>query len=334
MASSTNFFSALAKFTDGNGTQLRTFLSKFERCCSVTGKVDGETPVKGQLLMMCVEGRALAALDEFELSQGVGQQTYDALKAKLLEYFDSTAARETSMVLFDDRKQKVNETEEEFMLDLALLYSSANPTHSAAVTLLAIKRRFLAGISPSLRSKIFVFCDDPYAATVTREALLGHCRRAKNLLTLEEPRGSNYSTDRVLVSSDEQSTENQLLSAFSNLAADLHDRDRETDRRLEHLEEAIASINNSGQSSFRGRGGRGNRGGYSNNNNNNRGGGGFRGGYRGNNNNRGGSRGGYRGGYRGSRGGNNNNRGGYVVRCYNCNGNNHVARDCRAPSEN
>ena len=170
---------SLKKFSDGNATELYNFLNKFDRCCAVANKVDGEVPVKGQLLMLHVEGRAEAALQEYELSQGA-VQTYANLRAKLIEYFDSTSSREKSMKLFENRKQKLTESEEEYMLDLFSLYKAANPDHTAAVTLLAVKRKFLDGISPTLRSKLFVFCTDPYEATVTRENLLGHCRTAQN----------------------------------------------------------------------------------------------------------------------------------------------------------
>ena len=54
-------------------------------------------------------------------------------------YFDSTAAREAPNTLFEKGIKKMKETEEEFMLDLVQLYSTANPEHDAAVTLLAVK---------------------------------------------------------------------------------------------------------------------------------------------------------------------------------------------------
>ena len=180
-------FSTLGKFSDGNGTELNTFLNKFDRCCAIANKTDGDTPVKGELLMLFLEGRALAALEEYELTQDGVHQTYAVCIRKLKEYFDSTSARESSMILFENRTKQMNESEEEFMLQLLRLYTTANPDHVAAVTLIAIKRKFLAGISPVLRSKIFVFCSDPYAAEVTRENLLTHCRTARNLLSAEHP---------------------------------------------------------------------------------------------------------------------------------------------------
>ena len=210
----------------------------------------------------------------------------------------------------------------------------------------------MAGISPALKNRIFVFCTDPYAAGVSRETLLGHCRTASNLLSQQNEPHDN-TTDRVLVSSDStymnnvatNSSDPDLVSAISNLSLQLQEYRRDTDRRFDNFEEVIASV---GGQNFRGRGGRSgvNRGNFQSSNFSDGGnssyssgngsyrGGGFRGGNRGGNrggfNNRGGNRGGgFRGGYRGGYRG--NNRG--VTRCYNCNGTNHIARDCRA-SEN
>ena len=244
------FFQSLKKFSDGNGAELNAFLNQFNKCCVVGNKVDGDTPVKGQLLMLNVEGRAQAALDEFELDQGA-PQTYDALVAKLREYFDSAAARETSMNLFDDRKKKLNETEEEFMVELLKLYKTANPDHTNAVTTLAVKRRFLGGISPTLKEKIFVFCNDPYAAAVSRENLMDHCRKARNLLKQANAGSSSHSnsSERVLVASDNLTSDNsyhpdgldnQLVNALNNISLRLDD----SDSRFERLEDAIASIGN------------------------------------------------------------------------------------------
>ena len=102
--------------------------------------------------MLFVEGRASAILEEYEQTQGGNQLTYAALAQKLRDHFDSAETRENSMSMFEGRIQKVNETEEEFMLDLLKLYQTANPDHAAAVTLLAVKRKFLAGIAPVLKT--------------------------------------------------------------------------------------------------------------------------------------------------------------------------------------
>ncbi len=249
-ASNAYIFSTLEKFSDGTGTDLNAFLSKFDRCCAVTNKVDGDVPIKGQLLMLFVEGRARAGLEEFELSQNGVQQTYAALVAKLKEYFDSTASRETSQILFDTRSKKLNESEEEFMLQLLRLYKTANPDHDNNITTLAVKRKFMSGISPAIRAKIFIFCNDPFAVRCSREDLLSHCRRARHLLAQPDAGSSttDYSSERVLVNADNFGpggagiSDNQLVAALNNITTRLDEYEMNTERRFECFEGAIASL--------------------------------------------------------------------------------------------
>ena len=106
------------------------------------------------------------------------------------------------------------------MLIFHRLYKSANPDHTDEVTNLAVKKKFMNGISPAIRQKIFIFCNDPFANAVTRDALLGHCRKTKNL-NPQTNQTADYSTERVLVASDhvpENSgvNENQILTAFQD----------------------------------------------------------------------------------------------------------------------
>ena len=113
MAAATNtyIFSSLEKFADGNGAELNSFLAKFDRCCLIGNKADADgQPIKGQLLMLFVEGRARATLEEFEQTRGGAQQTYADLAGKLREHFDNAETRETSNSLFEARVQKVNES--------------------------------------------------------------------------------------------------------------------------------------------------------------------------------------------------------------------------------
>ena len=334
MAATSNayIFSSLEKFSEGNGAELSSFLSKFDRCCLIGNKVDAnDAPVKGQLLMLFVEGRARATLEEYEQTQGGVQQTYAALAAKLREHFDNEETRENSMSLFEARIKKINESEEEFMLALLMLYKTANPNHDAAVTLLAVKRKFLSGISPTLRNNIFVFCQDPFAAGVTREQLLTHCRKARNLLlTQNADSNQEYSTDRVLANNtngNNSNTSGQILSeegvlaaAINNLTMTVQEHITSTDDRFQTMGEAIAAVSGGGgfqRNNYGSRGRGGNRGGRSNYSNT-----GNRGGYNNNNNSNSNSSSG-RGNNRRGRGG----RGPIV--CYNCGGANHVARDCR-----
>jgi hypothetical protein len=245
-------FSSLEKFSDGNGAELKSFLSKFSRCCVIGNKVDGDTPVKGQLLMLFVEGRARAALEEYEQTQGGNQLTYAALSAKLLEHFDNAETRETSMSLFDVCCQKVNESEEEFMLRLLMLYKTANPDHTDAVTLLAVKRKFLSGIPPSLKKNMYVFCSDPLAANVTREQLLSHCRKARNLMMNSAESDNTYSTDKVLVNAGGNNNvhhptrDDDLVAAVNNLSLRFQEHVSNTEKRFDDMGGVIAVMGGAG----------------------------------------------------------------------------------------
>ena len=340
VASNAYIFSSLEKFSDGNAAELNSFLSKFDRCCLIGNKIDAENaPVKGQLLMLFVEGRARATLEEFEQTRAGVQQTYADLAGKLREHFDNAETRETSMSLFEARVKKVNESEEEYMLQLLMLYKTANPEHTDAVTLLAVKRKFMAGIPDTLRKNIFVFCPDPFAVGVTREQLLTHCRKARNILLTQNPEqnGTEYSSQKVLLSSNVDEfwpggDQQQVLSAINNLSVQMQAHVDNTNSRFEDVNDALAAIGND-RNTFRGRGGGSNRNsnrgrGFSNSNRggqSNNGRDGFHDGSRGNNNS---GRGNFS--RRGGRGGFNNNNNRQTV-CYNCNGTNHIARFCRAP---
>ena len=68
----TYIFLSLEKFANGNGAELNSFLAKFDRCCLVGNKADADgQPIKGQLLMLFVEGPARATLEEFEQTRVV-----------------------------------------------------------------------------------------------------------------------------------------------------------------------------------------------------------------------------------------------------------------------
>ena len=324
-------FSTLAKFSEGNGAELSSFLSKFERCCLIGNKVDVENnPVKGQLLMLFVEGRASAILEEYEQTQGGNQLPYAQLAQKLRDHFDSADTREKSMAMFESRIQKVNESEEEYMLELLKLYKTANPNHADAVLLLAVKRKFLSGISPILKKNIFVFCNDPLDANVTREHLLSHCRKARNMLLVQNADKDEYTVDRVLMHSNNNGGQNPdesaLAAAINNLVVQVKDHVVNTEKKFEDVGYALAAIGGQHQrSNFRFRGGRG--GGY-HSRRGNRGG-------RYNNNSRRGNFNQYNGRGRG-RGSGSSNSGSSAITCFNCGLANHYAWGCTLPpnSEN
>ena len=119
-------FTKLEKFSDTDSTDLVTWIRNFERCCIIAGKTDDM--VKGQLLMLFVEGKAKAILEELEESNGGDPQTFSTCKTALEGVFDTVASREAKMAAFETRVMQIQETEEEFMLELTKLYRAANPT--------------------------------------------------------------------------------------------------------------------------------------------------------------------------------------------------------------
>ena len=73
-----NIFSRLDKFTWlRQGPDLRTWLTIFERSCTIAEKTDD--PVQGQLLMLSAEGRALAIPERLEDEKG-SQMKYSDLR--------------------------------------------------------------------------------------------------------------------------------------------------------------------------------------------------------------------------------------------------------------
>ena len=254
-------------------------------------------------------GQAKAILENFEDD---GTQGYNALKGEL-EKHNTTAIKEGKMREFEARTQKVDESEEEFMFELYNLYKRANPAQSVAVQLTAVKRKFLQGIDPEIRRNIFVFCNDPYGAAITRDNLVEFSQKAKVYLTQSDP--SYGSTSDVKVKSEYEnmvSTMEKLTTRMETLEGSM----------AENVVQVNAVID-------------GPRGGYR---------GGFRGGYnRGNRGFRGRGRGGRynnnswsRGrGNRGGRGRANNNDGSgsgnnpnNMPMCYKCGEPNHHSRFC------
>ena len=178
-----SLFTTIGKFSGGDAIGLTSWLRKFDGVCVVANKVDDA--VKGQLLMLFLEGRAKAVAEEAEEAADGVAQGYDALVVVLKANFDTDATRVVNMIAFEQRVQKPTESEEEFMVELLKLYKNANLGHDAATRNLAVKRKFLQGITPELRRNTFVFCSDPYDAAVTREKIIEHCRAAKAWFSTE-----------------------------------------------------------------------------------------------------------------------------------------------------
>ena len=174
MATMAALFTNLGKFSSNeNGVDLTGWLRQFDRCCIVVNKTDDL--VKGQLLMLFVEGQAKAILEELEENNGGAPQNYTHCVDTLQSCFYTPATRESKMVEFETCTQQIHETEDEFMLSLLKLYRAVNPDHDDNFRDAAKKRKFLQGISPEHRRGIFFFCNGPYATTVSLDQLVENC---------------------------------------------------------------------------------------------------------------------------------------------------------------
>ena len=167
MSSFDIIFSKLEKFTGDGNIDLRQWLRNFDRCCVIAEK--SEDLVVGQILMLCVDGRAKAVLDQFEEEKG-DPQKYTELKKQLNAIFDFN--REAHMTAFERFVQKIGESEEKFMTRLLLLYKAADPQAKTNVIIHAVKLKFLQGISDTFRRNIFIFCSNPYDDKVSHQDLL------------------------------------------------------------------------------------------------------------------------------------------------------------------
>ena len=58
-------FTKLHKF-DGTKADLQSWVHNFERCCTIAGKRAEDELVKGQLLVLCLTGQALAVVEQLE----------------------------------------------------------------------------------------------------------------------------------------------------------------------------------------------------------------------------------------------------------------------------
>ena len=181
MSSFNIIFSKLEKFTGDGNVDLRQWLRNFDRCCVIAEK--SEDLVVGQILMLCVDGRAKAVLDQFEEEKGAPQK-YSELKKQLNAVFDSDSDREVHMTAFECCVQRIGENEEEFMTLLLQLYKAADPQATTNVINHAVKRKFLQGISDTLRRNIFIFCSDPFDEKVSHQDLLKASRDALVHLSL------------------------------------------------------------------------------------------------------------------------------------------------------
>ena len=249
--------------------------------------------------MLCLSGQALAVAERLEETKAA-QQKYTELEAHLKLKFKSDADKEVKQQQFDKRHAELNETDDEFMLELVKLYRAANPTADDAQLTCNVKRKFLSGIPAELKRNIFIFCNDPHSATVTIDNILEATRKAR-LYVMGEP---DTASSVNAVSSSNDVPKPDLFEAISRLTDTLNDHMKFTNEQLKTQEEQINAISQQGDS-------QNNDGNFRRQNNN----------YNGNrrqNNRRGNNRG--RNNYNSNRGRNNGNNDGSRrdFTCYNC----------------
>ncbi len=299
--SSISIFQTLVKFNGNKNEDLSSWLRGFERCCVIAGKADDDL-IKGQLLITCLCGSALAVADRLEEEKQTSQN-FAALKAKLESVFNSDVDKELKQEEFEKRHLEINETEEELMNSLVKLHRSANPNSSEQELARNVKRKFLNGIPADLKRGIFIFCNDPHAATVSIDSLLEAVRKAKSYIVeqQEETRASVNAVGTNSTSSNNNEPSTTLLAVLEGLKQSL---DSHIQNTSDQLSEQSARINaladrRNIRNDFEDHTARFNN-------------------VRGRSNQRG-----------------NNQRGRSrstnSTTCYNCNLPNHIARDCRAP---
>ena len=133
-------FNKLEKY-NGSNIDLKSWLQKFNRCCRIANKVEEE--IKGQLILLCLDGQALAVAEQLEYERE-GEQTFEQVKNRLESVFDTSAGREQKMIVFENRIQQVNESEDKFMLELVQVYRAANPQASNEELQKSVKKKVYA----------------------------------------------------------------------------------------------------------------------------------------------------------------------------------------------
>ena len=262
-----NVFSRLPKFTgvDG-GPHFHTWLKNFERCCTIAEKKDDL--VQGQLLMLSVEGRVLAVLEQVEEEKG-SQLKYSDLKQSLTMVFDSPADQEARMTEFESRVQHLDETEEEYMLALIKLFKAANHDVKPEDINRAVKQKFLNSISADLCHNVFIFCNNPLDDTVGHQDLLKASRDARVHLTATKQLVTPASDDPIFHTASRPTcrptqvssnatvnalTDNSTLNAVLSLTKKFDEQVRLNEQRFKEQEDKINLLSNSSQQFSRGRG--------------------------------------------------------------------------------
>ena len=239
-----NIFNRIDKFSGNGETDFSSWLRTFDRACTIAQKTDDL--VKGQIMMTCLTGQAMAAAENLELRKSA-QQKYSELKTELESVFNSAASREARMIEFDNRIQRVNESEDEFMLSLVRLFKTANPDAADDTASLAVKRKFMQGISPELRRSTFIFCSDPFATTITYQQLLEGARKARLQLTPTDQAvatGAAAYVTNVSENCGSSQPDTRIMQAIEGLAKSFNERLDTIETRYNNQLADINSINN------------------------------------------------------------------------------------------
>ena len=228
------FFTKLSKYSGDITEDLNTWLREFNRCALIANKT-GDV-LKAQYLMMCLDGRAKAVLENYE-SEQTNPVGFNALVEKLKEVFDNTSSRESKMSMFEVRIQQVTESEEEYMLELVKMFRNANPDVERVTIDAAVKRKFLQGISPELKRNVFIFCNNPYGEDIKREDLLAASRKARDLLKT----GSDENKSSICVASNEQSVATaDILNTINNLSLQIDEKIQKQSDRIDSISHDVS----------------------------------------------------------------------------------------------
>ena len=242
MAGLNVIFGKLAKFTGDGDVDLRQWLKSFERCCLIAEKTDDL--VKGQLSMLCVEGRAKATLDQFE-DEKKSAEKYSDLKTQSSTVFDSATDRAAKMTEFEREIEKQDESEDELMTNLLQLFRAANPEAKTEEINRAVKRKFLQGISDELRRNIFIFCNHPFDDEVSHRDLLKACRDAAvHLATTKSSLASDQAVSPAVLAATNppptsSSSNDATLQAILSLSHKFEEQTRLTQQQLNEQQEQI-----------------------------------------------------------------------------------------------
>ena len=239
-------FSKLDKFTGNGDVDLRQWLRNFERCCVIAEKQDGL--VLGQLLMLCVDGRAKAILDQFEEEKGEPPKLKD-LKEQLTNTFDSLADRVAKMSQFETCIQQIGESEDEFMTAFLQLFCAATPSAKNEDVSHAVKHKFLHRISDQPRRNIFIFCTNPFDDKISHQDLLKARRDASihlSTLALASTVNDPSIPEAVLTAGSTPevptSSSNPTLDAIMALSKKFDTQAEITDKKLEFQQQQINAL--------------------------------------------------------------------------------------------